>query len=408
MKKGKFLLTLALTALTGAAMVGCTDPDSNAVKLLVWGAQEDQILLSDLVDEFKAANPDTKFKITFGTVGENDAKTRFLEDPKKAPDVFSFAGDHVNDLVNAQVLIDLTDTSYGTTIAANNIASSVDAATVKGKLYAFPSTADNGYFMYYDTRVFNGANLSKLENWNDLLAYVEGLGKSIYFDVTNGFYIPSFFFSPGIDGKLGINDNGKQTWTMNNAKGLIATKAALSVAKNPVVVNGNDTVFTGKFGTDFVAGVSGIWNYEAIKVKVGDQNIGATILPKFKGSDDVIYQTGSFSGYKLMGVNKMSKFPNEAAALADYLTNESAQLRKFRDRGFGPTNVNLVDNAEVKGNKILAALSAQNVFSHSMKDILGSFWTPMGAFGEALRSGEHTTDEQLQNLLNTMITGITA
>ncbi len=65
------------------------------VTLKVWGSQEDQTMLATMVDEFKAANPDKNYDITFGVVSEADAKTRVLEDPAAAADVFAFANDQI-------------------------------------------------------------------------------------------------------------------------------------------------------------------------------------------------------------------------------------------------------------------------------------------------------------------------
>ena len=41
-------------------------------------------------------------------------------------------------------------------IKSRNTAASVDAATLNGKLYAYPLTADNGYFclLYTSTRIY--------------------------------------------------------------------------------------------------------------------------------------------------------------------------------------------------------------------------------------------------------------
>ena len=40
----------------------------------------------------------------------------------------------------------------------------------------------------------------------------------------------------------------------------------------------------------------------------------------------------SFTGYKMMGVNAYSKYPEWAAKLADWLTNEENQTIRFEER----------------------------------------------------------------------------
>ena len=46
----------------------------------------------------------------------------------------------------------------------------------------------------------------------------------------------------------------------------------------------------------------------------------------------------SFTGYKMMGVNAYSKYPEWAAKLADWLTNEENQTIRFEERNQGPSN----------------------------------------------------------------------
>ena len=94
-------LLMAITMVIGlAACSGGTDTttkpaDKEKVALKVWGSQDDQALIQELVDGFKAANPDKEYTITLGVVGEDQAKTKFLEDPDTAADVFSFPNDQM-------------------------------------------------------------------------------------------------------------------------------------------------------------------------------------------------------------------------------------------------------------------------------------------------------------------------
>lgn len=55
----------------------------------------------------------------------------------------------------------------------------------------------------------------------------------------------------------------------------------------------------------------------------------------------------SFGGYKLVGVNSQTQFPAEAMDLADFLTNEDNQLKRFETRGYGPSNVNAASSDSV-------------------------------------------------------------
>lgn len=158
----KLLAVVMLFAMLGSILAGCTSvtstPEPTAVptkatyNLKLWGSQDDQAMLQTMVASFKAANADANYNIELAVVGEDVAKQRVLDDVAAAADVFSFSNDQIMDFVNAGALYEVTRNKAA--ITAANMAGSIDAATVNDKLYAYPSTADNGYFLYYDKSVF--------------------------------------------------------------------------------------------------------------------------------------------------------------------------------------------------------------------------------------------------------------
>ena len=114
----------------------------------------------------------------------------------------------------------------------------------------------------------------------------------------------------------------------------------------------------------------------------------------------------SFGGYKQIGVNSQTQFPVEAMDLADWLTNEANQIKRFETRALGPSNVNAAASDAVKANVALAALSLQSQFAVSQNDVLGAYWTPAEAFGTTMEAKDYSTD--MQTLLDTMVAQITA
>ena len=64
-------------------------------------------------------------------------------------------------------------------------------------------------------------------------------------------------------------------------------------------------------------------------------------------------------GYKLIGVNGYSKNKGEAHKLAQWLTNEENQLKRFKIRGFGPTNKNVTNMETVQNDTVISAISNQ-------------------------------------------------
>ena len=86
MKKTLVVLLLALLA-TGVLFAACeAQRPAEVVKLKVWASQEEQALLKEMVEAFKAANPGKTYEIEYGVVSEADAKSRYLEDPEAAAD----------------------------------------------------------------------------------------------------------------------------------------------------------------------------------------------------------------------------------------------------------------------------------------------------------------------------------
>ena len=65
----KKLLAFALAAMMLFGLAASSLAEGETVTLKVWGSQEDQELLGVLVENFKAANPDTTWDISLGVVG---------------------------------------------------------------------------------------------------------------------------------------------------------------------------------------------------------------------------------------------------------------------------------------------------------------------------------------------------
>ncbi|MHB8962738.1 MAG: extracellular solute-binding protein [Saccharofermentanales bacterium] len=400
----KLLVVVMLFAMLGSVLAGCTSvtstpeptavPTKADVTLKVWGSQEDQVMLQGMIDSFKAANTDANYTITLGVVSEADAKAKVLEDPAAAADVFQFANDQIGDLVTAGALYEVTRNKAD--IIAANMPGSIEASTIGGKLYAYPSTADNGYFLYYDKSVFTEDDVKSLDKMLEVAAAKD---KKVFMDVSNGWYIASFFLGAG--GKLTMVD-GKQVCDFNNASGLLAGEAIKAFTANAAFLTGDDAVLNGGIGTTIAAGVSGTWNADAISGKLG-ANYAATKLPTFTAGTEQ-KQMGSFAGYKLVGVNAQTANPVEAMKLAEWLTNEANQVIRFTTRLMGPSNINAANSTEVKANIALAALANQNQFASSQKEVSGNYWGPAEAFGTAMEAKDYS--KTVQVMLDEMVAQI--
>jgi arabinogalactan oligomer/maltooligosaccharide transport system substrate-binding protein len=172
----------------------------------------------------------------------------------------------------------------------------------------------------------------------------------------------------------------------DNDTGIEVGKAIEKIAQNPAFISGDNSVLTGGMGTTICAGISGTWNADAIMKKLGE-NYAATKLPTFTLNGQQV-QMGSFAGYKIVGVNSATAHPIEAMKLAQWLTNEENQIKRFEMREIGPSNINASKNEKISQNVALSALSLQNQFASSQKDVLGGFWDPMKAFGTSVLNGD--------------------
>ena len=195
--------TTQAAAASDDAIQNLIDATTGTVDLTVWASEEDQELTTKLIDNFKGQYPDVDFNITLGAESESKAKDDILVDVEAAPDVYAFADDQINELVNAGAL-QAVQATYTYDVASANLAGSIEAATVDGTLYAYPMTADNGYFMFYDSSVFTEDDIQSLDA---MIEAAKKANKKIAMDVSNGWYIYSFFQGAGLD--LTLNDD----WT---------------------------------------------------------------------------------------------------------------------------------------------------------------------------------------------------
>lgn len=397
----KKILTLLLSLmLCFGFVVGCAgDKKDDAIKLKVWGSKDDQYMLGEMADEFKKQFPDKKFKIEFGVVGEPDCYARLSEDPAAGADVFMFVDDHMIPMTKAGLLYEITYKVEET--IANNTPASVTAATMNGKLYAYPCTSDNTYFLYYNKQVVSDEQAKKMD---DILAACKAAGKKFFMDLSNGWYNASFFLAAGCT--IDIGEDGKQVVDFNNENGLKAALAMEAIAKHDAFMTGDDTVIkTGLSNNTLGAVVSGSWLAQFFEEAWGE-NMGVTKLPTVTMDGEQV-QLKSFGGSKLCGVNALSKYPGYAMRLAEWFTNEQNQLKRFRDRRMGPSNINAANSDEVKNDKILSAVSEQFKYAVPQNNVLPSFWTPTEAFGNAIEQ-QNYGGKTLQQLLDEMVAQIQA
>lgn len=82
------------TAAGGSAAQTTASGEKQDVALTVWGAEEDQTMLAEMIEAFKTAYADrANFTIELGVESEATCKDTILTDVEAAADVFAFADD---------------------------------------------------------------------------------------------------------------------------------------------------------------------------------------------------------------------------------------------------------------------------------------------------------------------------
>ncbi len=392
--------TTQAAAASDDAIQNLINATTGTVDLTVWASEEDQDLTTKLIDNFKGQYPDVDFNITLGAESESKAKDDILVDVEAAPDVYAFADDQINELVNAGAL-QAVQATYTYDVASANLAGSIEAATVDGTLYAYPMTADNGYFMFYDSSVFTEDDIQSLDA---MIEAAKKANKKIAMDVSNGWYIYSFFQGAGLD--LTLNDDGlTNTCNWNQAGGTDVAQAILDLFKTGVFVDMSDEDQATAIAEGTIcAAVNGTWRADDAKAAWGD-NYAAAKLPTYTVAGKQV-QMSSYSGYKLIGVNPHSKNVGWSMLLAEYLTSEDVQITRFNERGLGPSNINASESDAVKADPAISALAAQAAYATPQR-VGGNYWTPAETLGSILAQG-NPDGTDLQTLLDNTVEGIDA
>lgn len=373
------------------------------VTLSVWCAYDDIAFTERLVEEFKKEySGKALFTITISEEEEVSCKETVLANPAAAADVYTFAADQYKELHDANALLEVT-VNTDEVIAANggSEAGAVRCVTTDGKLFAYPKTASNGYFLYYNS---NYLTEEDVKSFDSILDAAGKAGKKVTMDYTSGWYIYSFFKGAGLD--VTLNDDGvTNTCTFNSTdgkyKGTDVAEAMLKIVQSGAFVScadGDDFKALMK-GDDIIACINGTWNSTLMQEAFGD-GYAATKLPEYTIKGDSV-QMCSFAGYKAVGVNSHTKHPEWAQRLAEWLTDENSQTEYFKTRGEAPSNVNAAKSPDVQASPAVRALNEQSAYGY-LEKVGKAYWQPAYVFGTTLAAG-NPDNTDLQKLLDILV-----
>ena len=378
--------------------------DAGEYDVKIWVDDKIVDITKSQIGQF-VANSGGKYKInaTIEPVSESNAAASMLQDVQDGADIFCFAQDQLSRLKVAGALAKLNN-NYVSALETEMGEGAVNAAKVNDDVYAFPITADNGYFLYYDRSVVSD---EAAQNMTTLLAACKNANKTLNFEArSNGFYAASYFMATGCYSSWKINsESGKfESYddNYNSAAGLVAAKGLKELDNKSLVATNSQA---SKLGSSSAAVVSGIWEYEVALKNLGEDRLGCAPLPTFT-VDEGTYHLSSFDGYKLLGVKPQVNARKAAVCrkIARFLTGEDCQGQRFDAASWGPTNIAASQKESVLAHKGLAALTAQHEYAKPQGQCPGSWFTALATTAKAVTSS--ATDDQIRTILKNYENGL--
>ncbi len=420
--KKKVLSVLLVAAMATCLLAGCggasSDGGSNDVSgtesagsstneetaasgdtITIWVADNTVDMTQEAAESWLADNGYSDWSVQVEAVSEADAASNMITDVEGGADIYSFAQDQLARLVAAGALQQIVG-DYASWIEENNGAGSVDAGKVGDTVYAFPMTADNGYFLYYDGSALDDSDVETLEG---LISKCEEIDRSLYYTLT-AWYMESFFFGTGCTLEYTTTDSGEYdsaTFDIASDAGVIALEKMIEMASSANTVCGDGAADLGSADAEkVVAIVDGTWDKTTAETLWGD-DMKCAKLPTFTGSDGNTYQLGSFGGYKLIGIKPQTEETKLTICLglAEYLTGYDMQMQRFTELGWGPSNTEAAESDEVQSDPTLAALAAQNEYGVPQGNYPDDYWTYLNAARDDIVGGEVSEDDDLMAYL---------
>lgn len=387
----------------GAQEPASDELESGQVSLTIWAEEANFDTLSKMIESFKQAYAgQADFNITLENSVDGQTRNNVLSDVHNAADIFSMPDDQLYSLISGGALSPVANQDA---IKGANLEEAVYAASYGNILYAYPYSADNGYFLYYDKDYFSQEDVQSLERILEVAAEND---KKVSMEFDSGWYLYSFFGNTGLE--FGINDDGVTNYCNWNStegpiRGVDVADALLDITQSPAFTAQPDSSFIeGAASGEVIAGISGVWNAVEIQNAWGD-DYGACKLPAYTVNGEQV-QMASFTGYKMFGVNAYSAHLGWAHKLAEWLTNEENQTLRFVERSQGPSNKNAAASDAVAAVPAIAAVIEQSQYG-VLQRVGNSYWDPCTKFADIIAAG-NPDGVPLQDLMDNLANGIAA
>lgn len=386
-------LPLAALAVLGLASCGEKEVETDKTKINIWATAAEEAVIKAVVDEYNGKH-EKKFEYEFTAISEADCGTTLANDPtvNGAPALFLCADDHISTLQSKNIVAEIKN-ERKEKIVKNMTEAAVLGATLGDKIYGYPVTADNGYFLWYNKSKLTSDDVKSLET---ILQKAKAQGKTFLMDVANGWYANSFIMSPQACGVESLYWQKEETGnsyvtTWDNEVGVkvseyIASLLTPAYADGTFMMGSNEVIQAGFDDGTMIAAVSGTWMEPGLKKSIGD-DLGAVKLPEFH-IDGKAYQMSSFNGSKVYCINKTRPVAEQvtAAELAELLVSKEGQLKRFELRSALPCDKDAIKDKRYTEKVTIggAALVEQTAFSCvQAKTAESRYWDIGKAIGQA-------------------------
>lgn len=400
----KYLGTVLAVALFASMTAGCSrqeetpaEEEFENIHLTIASDLAPEDVLVEQITKFQELNAD---KVNLNYTIKDQKEDNILKSPRQASDIFCIANDQLDELYQNGILLEITeDKEQVISSVGGEQSTAVQTSMRDGKLYGYPLSAGNGYFLYYNKAYFSESDIAELDT---ILDIASKNGKKFTMDFSSGWYLFSFFKGAG----LNLEYNEEKASNLCNWNATNTEHTGVSVAESLLNITGHEgfayypnSEFVAHASDDVIAGVSGQWHAEELASAWGD-NYGASKLPTYTLDGEQV-QMASFTGYRLVCVNAYTEHAKWASRLAEYLTNEETQLRRFETVGECPANVKASNSDEVKASPAVSATAEQAPYAY-IQHVADPFWDASSQFGLTIAEG-NPGNESLQNLLDRMV-----
>ena len=373
------------------------------VSLRIWSSGNDQEVMQEMAEEFITYYKDeANISVVIGDNDEDGVIDHVKKNKEGMPDVYSTPNDRLQDLVEMKAIMPVTfEVDEVIEECGGEEAFPITCASLNNTLYAYPYTASNGYFMYYNSDYFTEEQVTSLDGMLDI---AKENGKYIAMDFSSGWYISAFFKGAGLEITADTDGTGNIcNWNAKDTAitGVDVVNAMERIARHKGFMNAEDKQFVEEVKKgNVIAGINGTWNAKVVEEYFKD-GYAAAKLPTYTVKDQQV-QMGSYGGCKLYCVNRYSEHPEWAMRLARWMSNYENELRRFAATGESPAIKAAAQTSQVQQAPAIKALLEQMEYA-TVQNIAGDkFWEQAKMLGTVAAAG-NTDKMDYQQLLDQLV-----